>query len=50
MDSKQKAYNKDIAAHVVPDRTPEAAMTEYFLSKYEQHFSKYVSSISFQIF
>jgi len=42
MDSKPKAHYKDRAAQVVPDHTPEAAMTEYFLSKYEQHFSKYV--------
>jgi hypothetical protein len=49
MDSKPKAHYKDLAAHVVPDRTPEAAMTEYFLSKYEQRFSTYVSSISFPI-
>jgi len=42
MDSKPKARYKDRAAQAVPDRTPEAAMTEYFLSKYEQRFSKYV--------
>jgi hypothetical protein len=42
MDSKPKADHKDLAAQVKPDRTPEGAMTEYFLSKYEQHFSKYV--------
>ena len=50
MDSKPKADYKDLVAQVVPDRTAEAAMTKYFLSKYEQHFSKYVSSISFQTF
>jgi hypothetical protein len=50
MYSRQKAYNKDIAAQAVPGRSPEAAITEYFLSKYEQRFSKYVSSISFQTF
>jgi hypothetical protein len=50
MDSRQKAHNKHLAAQAVPGRSPEAAMTEYFLSKYEQHFSKYVSSISFQMY
>jgi hypothetical protein len=44
MDSKPKADCKGLAAQVVPDHTPEAAMTEYFLSKYEQRLSKYVSS------
>jgi hypothetical protein len=50
MDSKPKTDYKVLVAQAVPDRTPEAAMTEYFLSKYEQRFSKYVQSISFQTF
>jgi len=47
MDSKPKAHYKDRAAQVVPDHTPEAAMTEYFLSKYEQRFAKYVTIYKF---
>jgi len=50
MDSKPRADHKDLVAQAVPDRTPEAAVRKYFLSKYEQRFSKYISSISFQTF
>ena len=50
MDSKPKTEYKDFSPQVVPDHTPEAAITQYFLSKYEQRLSKYVSSISFQVF
>jgi hypothetical protein len=48
MDSKPKRDYKDLAPQVVPDCTPEAAMTEYFVSKYEQRLSKYVSSTVFR--
>jgi hypothetical protein len=50
MDSKPKTEYKDFSPQVVPDHTPEAAITQYFLSKYERRLSKYVSTISFQVF
>jgi hypothetical protein len=40
---KPKRWTKDLAFQVVPECTPEAAVTEYFLSKFKENLSKYVN-------
>jgi hypothetical protein len=42
---KPKKESKDLASQVVPACTTEAAVTEYFLSKFKHHLSKYVKSL-----
>jgi hypothetical protein len=39
---KPKVVRKDLAPQVVPDCSPEVAVTEYFLSKFENFLPKYV--------
>jgi hypothetical protein len=40
---KPKFECKDLAPQVVPGYTPEVKVEEYFLSKFEERLSKYVS-------